>query len=285
MFLSRVIRNIREELKHIEFSYNGEINVFKMNDNIVCASFVTEEKSYFIEYNENGLLESKYKNKIILENNGINTGIVKGSNNIIIYEDYIYGDDYRTAEEKDFQDENFVRLLAKWCKKFYSIEGLEGISYFDCFSIKNLVEIKEKYFLVNNKFVNYVEKNFDNICLKFNRIKSGFVISNISMKNIVVSKKNSELLIVDFKDVFKGSRTVDVVAIFKFLSEEMQKVFYEEYGIISEEEFVVNEVVMCLVNLFMLIDVPNKEFEIGNLLNCISSEKMYEKAKVLVNWY
>ena len=105
------------------------------------------------------------------------------------------------------------------------------------------------------------------------------------MKNIVVSKKNPELLVIDFNEVNKGNCSMDITSVFKFLDEEMQKVFYEEYGIISEEEFVVTDVVMSLVKLFLLIETQNNVSEISDCLNAVTSEKMYEKVKLLVNWY
>ena len=91
MFLSRIIRDVREELKRIELPYNGEINIFKMNGDIVLVNFEGNENNYFIEYSNKGNLGGKYRNKLILENNGIKTGVIKGSENIIVYEDYIYG--------------------------------------------------------------------------------------------------------------------------------------------------------------------------------------------------
>ena len=285
MFLSRIIRNVREELKCIELPYNGEVNIFKMKDDIVFVNFEGSENKYFIEYSVNGSLGSKYNNKLIMENNGIKTGVIKGSENIIVYEDYVYGDDYRVANEEDFKSEVFVKYLAKWYKKFHSIKDLKGGNYFDCFCKENILKVKEKYNLVNNKFIEYVERNFDNINLKFRRTKNCFAVSDISMKNIVVSKKNPELLVIDFNEVNKGNCSMDITSVFKFLDEEMQKVFYEEYGIISEEEFVVTDVVMSLVKLFLLIETQNNVSEISDCLNAVTSEKMYEKVKLLVNWY
>ena len=285
MFLSRIIRDVREELKRIELPYNGEINIFKMNGDIVLVNFEGNENNYFIEYSNKGNLGGKYRNKLILENNGIKTGVIKGSENIIVYEDYIYGDEYRPANEEDFKNEDFIRSLAKWYKNFHSIKDLNGYNYFDCFCKENIRKVKEKYNLINNKFIEYVERNFDNINLKFRRTKDCFVVLDISMKNIVVSKKNPGLLIIDFNDVNKGNRSMDIISIFKFLDEKMQKVFYEEYELISEEEFVVNDVVMCLAKLFLAIETPNKVTGISDCLNFVVSEKMYEKAKLLVNWY
>ena len=65
----------------------------------------------------------------------------------------------------------------------------------------------------------------------------------------------------------------------------MQKLFYDEYGIISEEEFIVTDIVMCLVELFLAIETPNNVTKISDCLNSVTSEKMYEKVKLLVNWY
>ena len=64
MFLSRIIRNVREELKCIELPYNGEVNIFKMKDDIVFVNFEGSENKYFIEYSVNGSLGSKYNNKL-----------------------------------------------------------------------------------------------------------------------------------------------------------------------------------------------------------------------------
>lgn len=285
VFSTKIVRSVREMLKSIGFQYNGELNLLKMSEDIFFLTLDDGQNRYLIEYSENGLLDKKYNNKCLLENNGINTGLITGSKFIIVYHDYLFGDSYRTAEFKDLENKRFIKSVAKWYKKLNEIKGLSAIKYVDYFSVENINQTKRDFNLLNNNFIEYVEKHFDNIKLKFDRLNPCFVIPDISIGNIVVSKENPDLIIVDFNELYIGNKTMNIEKIVSYLNGEMKNVFCEEYGFVNEDESIANDVVMNFVKLFLIKDKYNCDKEIKECLKNITSEKMYEKANVLVNWY
>lgn len=285
VFSTKIIRNVREMLKSMDFQYNGELSLLKVREESFFLTLDDGQNRYLIEYSESGLLEKKYNNKCVLENNGINTGLITGSKFIIVYHDYLFGDSYRNVNLEDFENKIFVKSLAKWYKKLSEIKGLNAIKYVDYFSVENIRQTKRDFNLINNDFIEYVEKHFDNIKLKFERLSTCFVIPDISVKNIVVSKENSNLIIVDFDELYIGNKAMNIEKISSYLNDEMKNTFCEEYGFVNEDEAIVNDVVMNFVRLFLNRDKSNCDKEIKECLKNITNEKMYEKANVLVNWY
>jgi hypothetical protein len=138
--------------------------------------------------------------------------------------------------------------------------------------------------LKGNKFLEYICQNFDNIKLKLERSCTSLIAPCISLENIVVSKENYDLFVTRIEDMFKGFSLVDFEWILEEIEDEYKFIFFEEYGYVSDDERILNEVVGSIINL--IIASKSQVFPKWGkkYLNKINDEGLLKKAITLVQW-
>lgn len=284
VFWPILVSLVRKELKKANFDIDGELEVLKIVDDYGVLRLESEDDCYIVKYYFNGNVSSKVSFIKQLENNGIEVGLVLYTNKIIVYKDYIRSGFFRMVEERDLKNKDFICKLAKWYKKFHSI-NIEGLECFkDCFNVDNIRKIIKNYNLNNNCFFQYVCRNFDNISLKIKRSKSCVIYGKVSLKNIVISKDNSKIIFVDFDGIYEGFIFDDVKNVFLLIPEDFRQTFIDEYGEIDDQQAVVSEIVKC-VSILSADSDKNNHSDIGDCLDMVNSESFFNNIKTLVEWY
>ena len=285
MFSAKLISDIKKELNKISFNINGEFDVLKVKDDFALISFETENACYLIEYYEDGKDIINVDAISQLENNGINIGIEGIGDRIIIYKDFVNSGFYRYINDKDFEDEIVVRKLARWYKNIHSIKGESLADYYVFFDMAVIREMMVKLRVENNVFLRYVIKNFDNIKLKLERLSKCFVYGKNVIENLVVSKEKGALFVERVINFSKGNRAVDIAFVLSEINDCMRSVFMEEYGTVSEEEFLINDVVGCVIALCKASKESFFPSWAKDYLSLINDEELFKKVKTLVEWF
>lgn len=285
MFLARQISKLRKALNEINFKFQGDYLVLKVQDDVCYFKLENEVESYYVLLYEKGNVEDKFSLQIELEKYGIKTGIVLCVDKIVVYKDYSQSDFYRFANNGDLKDEVFVKNLANWYKKLHSLEIDFDDKYKDYFTVSNINLLKRKLNMKNNAFLDYVLIHFDNIKLKFERVKKCIVCGEFFVENVVVSRDNSHLFVIGKDNFHVYHRSEDINCVFNVLDKSYHLLFMDEYGKISEDEIVIGEVVDCIVNLCKALEFEKFPNWANKYLNLINSNDLLNKAKILVDWY
>ena len=285
MFLAMLISRVRKEMHRLGFEVAGDLDVIKVNDNVCLLRLENESESYLIRYYENGQLEEEVSRRLKLEKFGIKTGVLHYSNRMIICSDYQLSWFYRIASEADLSSELFVRNLARWYKNLHSIKSLGFKRYEDYFTVSNVKLVVDKYNLKGNAFFEYILNNFDNIKLKLSRLENNVICSGFSLENVAVSKETGKIIVTELTDLCEGNREVDIAFALSIIDEKLHWAFKEEYGDVSKDEIIINEIVGCIVDLY-LANLNNRFDErVKMCLRMINNEILLEKVKTLVEWY
>lgn len=285
MFLARLISEVRKELNNMSFAFNCEIEVIKTEKNKSVFRFEDDNQSYIVEYYYEGNIKDIVDKQLQLEKYGIKTGILFYSEKIIIYKDYERSGIYRTANNDDLNDENFIVSLAKWYKKIHSIRGLVLSSYSEFFTLNNISKLVENFNLHDSFFFKYVISNFNNIKLKLERINKCPICGELSLQNIIVSKNNMDFFVIKLDNLCEGFSGVDISYCLSIIDEKFRELFLNVYGEIGEDELILNEILSVILALKNFDGNLKSQEYLNKYLRLINSGKLLERVKSLVEWY
>ena len=285
MFMTRIISKVRKELELLEFCKDGELEILKIKDELCILTFEGDDFSYILKYSENGQFFKYIDVLSVLEKENVETGIVKFSNRLMIFNNYYNSPFYRVARDVDFENENFVYLMASWYSKIHSINVFDFDKIFNAFSLKNVGFIMKKYSLENNEYFRYILDNFKNIKIKLERIFPSIVCKGLLKEDIIISNdfKNIVVLAVEKFDV--GYKFFDIEEILENFGSEMQEYFRNNYILLNEDEVVLFKAIGNLLKC--CISVENKEFseDFIEKINFNEYKDFLEWSKNLVQWY
>jgi hypothetical protein len=285
VFLVRLISKVRKELALLNFDCCGDLDVIKIKDDICLLRLENSEVSYIVCYCDNGGIDSFVHNWLNLVSFGLETGIVAHSSKVIVYKDYALSGFHRIATKEDCNSEMLARALARWYKKLHAVRTDNLEKYSDYFCLARINKMVGKFSLKSNPFIRYIISNFDNIKLKLDRLESCAVCGRFSLENVVVSKTNDDLFIVGSEFLCNGFSYIDIDYALSILDENLHDVFKEEYGGVNDDEIVVYDVVGCIVSLCFASECKSFPTWAKKYLNLVNSEKLLERARVLVEWY
>lgn len=287
MFVAMMIGKVKRELESIGFVVSGEIRFIKSKENDVYVFIMEDdESSYLIKYYEHGGVRDFISKYSCLVNNGIKVGKILGFNdNVVIEIDYQNSGLYRKVKEEDLVDENTVKNIAKLCKSFQVKNEIELDNYNNFFNIGSIGRIVSKFNLHNNKLLNYIISNFDNINLKLNRLCKGVVFPRVSKDNLIISKDRNEVFLTNLDDVVYGYRYSGVKVFLDMFEDREKEIFINEYGKISEDEIMIDRVVDCIINLYFASNLQKLPLCHKKYLDEICSEELVLIARSVVEWY
>lgn len=285
VFLSILISNVRRELVNIGFDMKCELEVIKVGDFYSLIRMETDEDIFIVKYYEKGDTQQFVAVLNKIESAGIMTGLVKFSNKIIVSKDFTKLGFYRCVIKEDFKNLDFVRELARLYRKLHSVEEDSIRNLKDNFCLKNIINLVKEYHLENNELFKYIIKNFDNLKLKVDRVKPCLVVSPLSIENIAICKDESHLLICNLDSIHVGFRAEDLENVFSILDKELITCFEAAYGKVKEDEYIINDIVMCVDKLFVAKRDNLMLSEISKYLEMINSTRLLDNIKILVEWY
>lgn len=105
------------------------------------------------------------------------------------------------------------------------------------------------------------------------------------VEDIIVCKDNSHLIICDFSNIHSGFAVEDLNNVFSFLDVQGVDNFKKFYGEVLEEEYIINDLVMCINKLLVAKSDELPLSEISSQLEMINSGKMLDNVRILVQWY
>lgn len=262
-----------------------ELEVIKVGDFYSLIRMETDEDIFIVKYYEKGDTQQFVAVLNKIESAGIMTGLVKFSNKIIVSKDFTKLGFYRCVIKEDFKNLDFVRELARLYRKLHSVEEDSIRNLKDNFCLKNIINLVKEYHLENNELFKYIIKNFDNLKLKVDRVKPCLVVSPLSIENIAICKDESHLLICNLDSIHVGFRAEDLENVFSILDKELITCFEAAYGKVKEDEYIINDIVMCVDKLFVAKRDNLMLSEISKYLEMINSTRLLDNIKILVEWY
>ena len=284
MLLRMIISNVRKELGKINFPVD-DIYVEKVNEGVAVLNASNGEKRFVIEYYEDGCssLVERYSN---FTKFGIRVvEFVKFSDKIIIYSDVSENSAYRLLEENDFMDKNIVLGIASLYKKLASISDVFMCDYNELFNEKSIKLVMDYFNWNSDKTMSYICNNFNNIKLKLNRIKSGVCVRKFNLNNMVVSKENNEICLSNLMNIHRCYCYKEIREILRYINEENRRDFIREIGCFTKEDELLDYIVSSVVELYLCAIGENSVESSHEYIERVSSGKLFECSKTLVEWY
>lgn len=282
MFSRIVINDIKKELQGANFLIDGEFLVVKTNDKFDLVRYISLNDSYFIKRYKN---DNKSRNYLLLEKYGIKTvDYYVVGDTIVMHKDINELNGYRKIEENDLLNDNVVKSLARWYRNLHNYTD-ESLVSFNYFTLHNLKKIIDSFNLGKNKALLYIYDNFDNINLKYSRVRKCLNYGDFSLDNAIICEDTGEVFMMDFDNLNNGSRCNDIDSVLNKLNCEKKEIFIDEYGKISDDEIIINYVVNSVVKLYLATKEKVLPFWVKGVLEDINNDKLYQSAFCLVNWY
>ena len=285
MFIARLIGEVRKELNKLGPKFSGELQVVKIKEGVKIFRLENEETSYIVKYYDDIDMQRILSNLQTLLISGIKIDVVASTDNVLISEDYEMHLGYRRLTQEDLNDEEIVKNIARWYKIFHLVCIDDVYDYNNYFSLRNINTIIETLNLKRNAFFSYIIANFDNIKLKLNRIKKTVLYRNFSLENVMISCDNSDLFFTGLDTIYIGYRYNDIDNVLENIDKKYHPIFMQEYGTVSDDEIIINEVVGTVISLYFA--TKEKIFPLWGkkYLEKINDKKILETAKAVVNWY
>ena len=286
MFTRMIISKVKKELERVGFECDSDVMLIKVYENKYLLKVFNEDKSYVVEFYENEADNKKYYNLSVMEKYGIESlPYYVNDPKIFVYKDIDGLSDYRFANKDDLENEKVIKGMAKWYKKLHECNGDFCKDLCELFSLNNIKEVMEKLKLNNNKAMCYICDNFKNIKLKIDRLNKCFVCGGFSLQSLVISCDYEKVFINDFSNVSLGYRYLDLRSVLCNLEDREKEIFLKEYGIIKDDEIIIDKVFSVILTLIMSINNSSLSFLDREVVDCISNGKLYEWARSLVEWY
>jgi len=285
VFIARIISKVRKELSNLSFCINGELEVVKYLNDFAILTLEGENESYIIYFYEKGDSFKLVSVQKEMEKYGIEKGFVMCTNKIVVMKNFKRTGIHVAFDDNLLEHEIVVKNIAKWYKKLHSMTCDNLGSYNDYFSLKNIRFLMSKLNVKNNAFFDYVITNFENIKLKLSRVPQSVICLDFPRENIFFSKFNYEMVVFGIDELYEGFRCADIDFIISLVGEKYRSIFEEAYGKINDEERLINEVVGCVIKLYLASKKEvfpdwSKEYLIK-----INKEELLTSAKELVEWY
>ena len=285
MFMARIISKVRKELELLDFYKDGDLEIIKIKDDLCVLKLETVDFSYILKYSENGSFCKCVDMLNMLKKDKIETGIVKFSNRLIIFNNYDDNPFYRMASVEDFNNEAFVFAMANWYSRIHSIEVGNFDKLYKAFSIKNIVCIMKKYKLESNVYFRYVINNFENIKIKLKRIMPCIVCDGLCKEDIVVSNDLKNVIVLAVEKFNVGYKFFDIESILENFGNEMQKYFKNNYFLLSEDEDVLFKAIGNLLKCCICLESQEFSGDLVDKFNLNDNINFLEWSKNLVEWY
>ncbi len=282
MLVNKIISKVRNELMNQGVELDCEMMVMEVRNNVWALKGEKGKSSYIFRYDDNDVGEEFLrKNEDLMVKYGIKKPVcLWKSERLVVYDD---SREYRMLKQEDLGSREVIVGLAKLYKGIHSIEEGEAEEYSCLFSLSSVSKVREVLDLKSNKVLFEIYKNFDNIKLKLDRVKKCLNVG-FSLGNILVSKDN-EVFLWGLEEFCLGYRFLDVKLILQCLDDFGRELFLGEYGDISEEEELLDEVVSCVVDMDRFLNNEIGFEKCNKILSKINSDDMYRKVKCFVEWY
>lgn len=260
-----ILKEIYKELDKLGLSHNNiDLQEIQNKDGIYLFRIVYENKNYVLKYFLNDEYTREIKNYSILKELNIPTiKVYACTDRALLLEDLEKSKKYRLGKDSDLIDIEVARALATWYSDLHS-RGVKYISQnggnfyreFDVVTKENIDLIKNKSNTKDNKVWKLIFDNYDLIFSKIGNLEETLTYNDFYWTNLAVSNDKKEAIMFDYNLLGVGFRYNDIRNVCSSLSEEAGRVFIEEYGVVDEDEKIIDEGISILVTLIFAYKRP-----------------------------
>jgi hypothetical protein len=260
-----ILKEIYKELDKLGLSHNNiDLQEIQNKDGIYLFRIVYENKNYVLKYFLNDEYTREIKNYSILKELNIPTiKVYACTDRALLLEDLKKSRKYRLGKDSDLMDIEVARALAAWYSDLHS-KGAKYISQnggnfyreFDVVTKENIDLIKNKSNTKDNKVWKLIFDNYDLIFSKIGNLEETLTYNDFYWTNLAVSNDKKEAIMFDYNLLGVGFRYNDIRNVCSSLSEEAGRVFIEEYGVINEDEKIIDDGISILVTLIFAYKRP-----------------------------
>jgi hypothetical protein len=284
--MSKLISKVKSLLVKYGFDVsNCDFRVSKINKNYFEIIIDKGERNFWAACFENGDGLDKMAYYMEMEKVGTNTAVVLCKNELVVIENEKMSTNYRSLSKCDLLDETVVTNIAEYFKKLHQCDVAIFDKSLEKFSLSNVLKIRDKYDLYNNKYMNFLIDNFDYIYKKsigyFRFVCSGFC----SLDYFNISLENKGIFYNNVVDYCCFSRINDLEIFCSFLDENMKEKFWMVYGEIDDIENKTVHSLKAIINLCKYCDLDNCLSICKDDFKEICNDNIFYELVDLVNWY
>ena len=286
MFLAVITSKVRKELNSLGFCGYQDLEFAKSKCGIYFFRCMMEGIFYTVRFYDNGKADLIANDYINLKLEGVSvTEIIAYSKYVIVTQDYEENGEFKFLSLENLKSEIIVKNLATLCRKLCYVEGSSFQNFNNCFGIGTIGVISKKLNVKNNKVLNYVIDNFDNINYKLNKLEKSVIFLGISRGNLFISDDKNTIVIDIVDEVFYGYRYRSVEMFLNMLDDDGKMAFLNEFGLINEEEVLMDKLIDCLFHLYRasMGDVPLAYT--NKYLEKINNENLFDVVRNIVDWH
>lgn len=247
-----IIQLLKKELEKTGIEANG-FEDLQSKDGIYVYRIRLKDKTAVIKYFE----KEEYKREILsykkLQDSNIDTiPILYQTGNCIIMEDMNSSGKYRLGIKEDLYDEEVIKALGKWYKRFHSIKLTENeknnfYSEAKLLTDENINRIR-KYDSGNECF-KFLDLHKEDLLNQYKRYSLCLNYNDFYFTNFIVARDKSTAFMFDYNLLGVGYRYNDIRNVCSALNEEMKEVFLREYGEFDSNEKITDEWMCPLIGL------------------------------------
>lgn len=255
---------LKSELSLMGFSKIGlTVENIRSKDGVHVYRVFTDKQSYVIKYFSNISFRREIQNYQILKSNGIPTiDVTAYTEQSILLEDICSSDIYRLGKAQDLEDENCVRLIAKWYKSLHA-NGEKAMKLASLYSESDIIQkdsvtmVKEKSNTQSDPVWNLILDNLDTFRRIISQCSQTLTYNDFFWTNLIVEKNMTEAMMFDFNLLGRGYRYSDIRNICSSLSQRCKTAFLEEYGDFDSREKIIDDGISILINLVFAFEKKN----------------------------
>jgi len=259
-----------------------KFEIIRFKDGILVIRVIVNNQSFVIKHFENEQYAREIEIYKLLNELNIKTlKILKTTNKTLVMEDINASVDYKLATQKDLQNDNVLKNLAKWYKQLHNAGKNLKLENFYCendyITLDNIKKLKN---LLNEEQITLLLSNFNKINEMKNENDYTITYNDFATENLVIGKNCAFMF--DYNLVGKGNPYADIMNVCAMLDDSQKVKFMKYYG----EKFTQQDknAQFILGTLYSLIIANQREIFptwANSLVDTIKSQKFNN---ILNNW-
>ena len=218
--------------KQIEKLVNKKVDnveLIRSKDGINLYRVFCDKKSYIVKFFE----KKQYSREIgfykLFQEEGVPTiKVVSYAKNSLILQDLDNNKFNRLANEKDLENEEIIKSLAKWYKILHKKgKNVDKSKYYCEYNLITSKNLKMLQNILSEQCYNLLQKSM----LNLNKLKCSLnytiTYNDFALENMAICNKRA--IMFDYNLAGKGTEYADVQNVCAMLSKEMQDVFISAY--------------------------------------------------------
>lgn len=264
--------------KKIQPVFDSPIQSFEkisFKDGILVARVKVNKHSFVVKHYIKEEFRREIKFYKLFEQAGIQTlKVYNATDDTLIMEDVNFSKKYHLATKDDLMDDNVLKNLANWYKKFHNLGKTLDLTHYYCeYDVITIENLKKLVKFLNEDQINFLLSKYDLLEKIKNSLSYTITYNDFSFANMIVG--NDCAFMFDYNLVGKGTIGLDIINACSFLTKDKKENYKNYYGKenIMQSEISAEYVLGTLSTLIIAVDLKEKPWYVDSTVETLNSPK------------